>query len=141
MKKIILILLSVFFYSSSFANNHNDNTIDLIQGTISEGLEEISSSGQSAGNILGGTYTFFDFNEQVSWNTDVEACVKTPEIPSYSISVAYPSGVSFSEVCGSICLPELKCSGDWYNPVSWKCNWEMKCSDICTGIYLSLIHI
>ena len=135
MKKIILILLSVFFYSSSFANNHNDNTIDLIQGTISEGLEEISSSGQSAGNILGGTYTFFDFNEQVSWNTDVEACVKTPEIPSYSISVAYPSGVSFSEVCGSICLPELKCSGDWYNPDSWKCNWEMKCSDVCTGIY------
>ena len=58
MKKIILILLSVFLYSSSFANNHNDNTIDLIQGTISEGLEEISSSGQSAGNILGGTYTF-----------------------------------------------------------------------------------
>lgn len=128
MKKLVLLLFLIFLYSPSFANNHNDDDIEIIQGVISDGLAQIGEAGQSAGDILGGEFTFFDFDEQVSWNTDLEACVKTPEIPSAEISFIYPSGLHWSQVCGSICYPYLRCG-------FWSCDAGFDCSDVCTGIW------
>ena len=139
MRYILFFLTFFLFVNTSHSNNDTDKALKDIKGTITKGLSTIESTGQEVGNVLGGTYTAFDFDEKLNVDTNVEACVKTPEIPPWYLKMEYPCELMWDQACWTerVCVSYpagVKCKA-----FSCKVKWRQACTTvkICTPPYPS----
>ena len=139
MRYILFFLTFFLFVNTSHSNNDTDKALKDIKGTINKGLSTIESTGQEVGNVIGGTYTAFDFDEKLNVDTNVEACVKTPEIPPWYLKLEYPCELLWDQACWTERVCVSYPAGVSCKAFSCKVKWRQVCTTvkICSPPYPS----